>query len=172
MRGATRHFGIKIWEAEDFYSHAPCGARLALWVVQQQSASYFYSHAPCGARPFLTPVIFKLGIYFYSHAPCGARLIQADFSTYSSYFYSHAPCGARLETLFSNRLDFTFLLTRPMRGATILSNCGVGILTISTHTPHAGRDPCPGIACTVSTYFYSHAPCGARHKSNNLRMIL
>ena len=124
---------------------------------------YISTHTPHAGRDEFRTLVESLDENFYSHAPCGARPAQAEKELAAKQnFYSHAPCGARLETLFSNRLDFTFLLTRPMRGATILSNCGVGILTISTHTPHAGRDPCPGIACTVSTYFYSHAPCGAR----------
>ena len=34
----------------------------------------------------------------------------------------------------------TFLLTRPMRGATGLDDEQLGGIIISTHTPHAGRD--------------------------------
>ena len=33
---------------------------------------------------------------------------------------------------------------------------------ISTHTPHAGRDLLACVAEFWTTYFYSHAPCGAR----------
>ena len=55
-----------------------------------------------------------------------------------------------------------FLLTRPMRGATkpFIYFCGFTI--ISTHTPHAGRDHSLWSMYWLSSYFYSHAPCGAR----------
>ena len=33
-----------------------------------------------------------------------------------------------------------FLLTRPMRGVTLFKYTMIKAITISTHTPHAGRD--------------------------------
>ena len=187
-----------------FYSHAPCGARLLLLVIWSTMAN-FYSHAPCGARPSgLTPVIAGVDFYshapcgarqqrvflldhlchFYSHAPCGARhavVIQGDTLM---DFYSHAPCGARLRKKKGERHGNGFLLTRPMRGATNSAFCPYNDCTISTHTPHAGRDKLMNSSQqkqTISTHtphagrdakkhttswktehFYSHAPCGAR----------
>ena len=55
-------------------------------------------------------------------------------------FYSHAPCGARHNTWFEWLSQAEFLLTRPMRGATIKGTIIPNDYKISTHTPHAGRD--------------------------------
>ena len=59
---------------------------------------------------------------------------------HSTYFYSHAPCGARQvsPSTFPSRGEF--LLTRPMRGATFMNDPSLSAVSISTHTPHAGRD--------------------------------
>ena len=55
-----------------------------------------------------------------------------------------------------------FLLTRPMRGATVMTDVAKGSSPISTHTPHAGRDGVFDQTESGWTNFYSHAPCGAR----------
>mgnify|MGYP004572281903 CR=1 FL=1 len=132
----------------------------------------------------------NIGKHFYSHAPCGARLsIGTKRQGRECNFYSHAPCGAR--RLFSNSTSsiIRFLLTRPMRGATIPCGKCFGCRLISTHTPHAGRDVLSGITgknLWISTHtphagrdpqillffppfanFYSHAPCGARQFSSS-----
>ena len=60
--------------------------------------------------------------------------------TYFGDFYSHAPCGARPGIVRLCRHSLTFLLTRPMRGATALFIQFLTKTPISTHTPHAGRD--------------------------------
>ena len=99
-----------------FYSHAPCGARPAE-SRRMASRRYFYSHAPCGARPTALQTT-AMQTHFYSHAPCGARRQLLFFLPYISYFYSHAPCGARRGYLQKRYGSYTFLLTRPMRGAT------------------------------------------------------
>ena len=44
------------------------------------------------------------------------------------------------ETIIPNIDSIKFLLTRPMRGATLVNYCEQSICNISTHTPHAGRD--------------------------------
>ena len=55
----------------------------------------------------------------------------------------------------------TFLLTRPMRGVTRHAIGSHDPVAISTHTPHAGRDPVNFHMLRLPLYFYSHAPCGA-----------
>ena len=102
---------------DDFYSHAPCGARLAP-LAPQFHPNDFYSHAPCGARPAVSQHFRVVGI-ISTHTPhAGRDWSFAACKSCCSYFYSHAPCGAR---------RFFSLL------------CSVCTL-ISTHTPHAGRD--------------------------------
>ena len=56
-------------------------------------------------------------------------------------FYSHAPCGARPAPAPVTLDGLTFLLTRPLRGATAKQSHGQIRAHISTHTPLAGRDP-------------------------------
>mgnify|MGYP004604132569 CR=1 FL=1 len=100
----------------------------------------FYSHASCEARRIAPPFLAVLG-HFYSHAPCGARPAgerRAEEST--RHFYSHAPCGARPSIGSTNASRIGFLLTRPMRGATVTEIYINYIAFISTHMPHAGRD--------------------------------
>ena len=55
-----------------------------------------------------------------------------------------------------------FQLTRPMRGATHKIKKMDGWYYISTHTPHAGRDPTGHLFFQIADNFNSHAPCGAR----------
>ena len=56
----------------------------------------------------------------------------------------------------------TFLLTRPMRDATLWMMIYRSFLKISTHAPHAGRDPVRDEERMISSNFYSRAPCGTR----------
>ena len=77
-------------------------------------------------------------------------------------FYSHAPRGARLQDQEAAGRREEFLLTRPSRGATILTAKLLPMLTISTHTPLAGRDVSVGRSRVYPDHFYSHAPRGAR----------
>ena len=144
---------------------------------------YFYSHAPCGARHIKTQD--STTVYdFYSHAPCGARQNWPQLDDRQEHFYSHAPCGARPAPVPVRRRACTFLLTRPLRGATLtvdnlrypLHNfyshapCGARLhfrastfsIPISTHTPLAGRDSSNQRHINNRHDFYSHAPCGAR----------
>ena len=123
----------------------------------------FYSHAPCGARPKSVQHNVNLLINFYSHAPCGARLLNQQLNLL---------------------IALAFLLTRPLRGATIarpppdtsrhisthtplagrdkLNQLVPGLNLISTHTPLAGRDADDFWKLIGFSNFYSHAPCGAR----------
>ena len=56
-----------------------------------------------------------------------------------------------------------FQLTRPMRGATTTHRSRRHRFSISTHTPHAGRDRSRSGLLIRNSHFNSHAPCGARH---------
>ena len=56
-----------------------------------------------------------------------------------------------------------FQPTRPLRGATDVGFCHVGLNRISTHAPLAGRDcRAPPRGSPASAYFNPRAPCGAR----------
>ena len=78
----------------------------------------FYSHAPCGARP-LSDRYHRITPEFLLTRPMrGATSLLAVRSIRHMNFYSHAPCGARREILTTEQINRAFLLTRPMRGAT------------------------------------------------------
>ena len=80
------------------------------------------------------------GENFNSHAPCGARPRCLQPPQLTGDFNSHAPCGARLHSGWQTARTRRFQLTRPMRGATFQTAVAVADTSISTHTPHAGRD--------------------------------
>ena len=77
-----------------------------------------------------------------THTPHAGRNMPAAFVfSYYSYFNSHAPCGAQLDSVWCmSRIYIAFQLTRPMRGATLISTLHIRDIMISTHTPHAGRN--------------------------------
>ena len=78
----------------------------------------FYSHAPCGARLIPNPAIFGLLTFLLTRPLRGATLHQSLIPAILIYFYSHAPCGARHT----------------------IKEISDNLVTISTHTPLAGRD--------------------------------
>ena len=149
---------------------------------------HFYSHAPCGARHDCTN-FEKVLSDFYSHAPCGARLRSKVSAGNQHIFLLTRPLRGATYMLTRMFRIHGFLLTRPLRGATYL-HCfprtfkkisthtplagrdeviyayiiNVGI---STHTPLAGRDRDKGLSQAQLANFYSHAPCGARLKSQS-----
>ena len=87
---------------------------------------------------FATQALYEIS----THTPhAGRDETGSGTSSGTSYFYSHAPCGARPSSLVSPSTVITFLLTRPMRGATTGNPWCLPPYEISTHTPHAGRDP-------------------------------
>ena len=110
----------------------------------------------------------------------GATLSVALLQISEFHFNSHAPCGARRMFPIRRRTSFRFQLTRPMRGATFNridsvskvdfnshAPCGArpkacaipaAVERISTHTPHAGRDPLPIVVCYFPWIFQLTRP--------------
>ena len=58
-----------------------------------------------------------------------------------------------------------------MRGATTEKLEYNNRKSISTHTPHAGRDWQIAILTLADFYFNSHAPCGARLMAEKLKKV-
>ena len=56
-----------------------------------------------------------------------------------------------------------FLLTHPLRGATLQELEQKNSKKISTHTPLAGCNICHDKSVTNLINFYSHTPCGVQH---------
>ena len=105
---------------------------------------------------------------FYSHAPCGARLSHAQFFAEFFEFLLTRPLRGATVNLELAHTFVIFLLTRPLRGATAMRTRCTQSAIISTHTPLAGRASDGGQKDCRVRNFYSHAPCGARHNSNRL----
>ena len=120
-----------------------------------------------------------------THTPLAGRDQQHLSQCHKRFhFYSHAPCGARPHVQGVLGACLSFLLTRPLRGATdgrrrICERAAISTHTplagrdinsqgetidfrISTHTPLAGRDGARVFVPGPEFDFYSHAPCGAR----------
>ena len=101
--------------------------------------------------------------YISTHTPLAGR--DRSFQLlhgFDHYFYSHAPRGARPMCSMRKIKSVKFLLTRPSRGATNRKALNSYGMSISTHTPLAGRDKAVLKSVPAGTNFYSHAPRGAR----------
>ena len=115
LAGRDALTGRQCHSVQDFYSHAPCGARLPQPSIYDLFFSFLLTRPLRGATlpnsRFALPVLFLLTRplrgatlkternfklkYFYSHAPCGARRFRIEGIYWHFNFYSHAPCGAR-----------------------------------------------------------------------------
>ena len=146
---------------ENFYSHAPCGARPAELVAMIQKM-VISTHTPLAGRDFGQFRRHVAGVHFYSHAPCGARPYIDNVREGLVNFYSHAPCGARPTHHLGNVQQFTFLLTRPLRGATCVLGYFNTQIDFYSHAPCGARLAFNNPKLGMITDFYSHAPCGAR----------
>ena len=125
-------------EQNNFYSHAPCGARLT-WAKDKNTKPTISTHTPHAGRDAAGLGKLITVPDFYSHAPCGARLGSTYTLNANMNFYSHAPCGARLP---GGRLpgDPRISTHTPHAGRDVFFFFQSDLLGISTHTPHAGRD--------------------------------
>ena len=144
-----------------FYSHVSCGAMQKCTEKRRKATNS--THTPLARHDNGKLAVVIVPFDFYSHASCEARhtgklLGNVDFiiSTHTPLarrdqtceianaihadFYSHASCEARRKSFLIRIRMILFLLTRPMRGATLLTLTYQDAPTISTHTPHAGRD--------------------------------
>ena len=146
---------------QNFYSHAPRGARLSL--IVSISAPWISTHTPLAGRDYphnppstqhsisthtplagrdrCTPSRAPLLVVISTHTPLAGRdapVISVFLSIVN--FYSHAPRGARPIRFYNLMLTLLFLLTRPSRGATADGQEHSFGGYISTHTPLAGRD--------------------------------
>ena len=191
MRGAT--YGILVSSlifSFNFNSHAPCGAQHSFGSKIETFSSNISTHTPhAGRNPSRPAIDISDCVNFNSHAPCGAQ---------------------RNSAMYPSNGTLSFQLTRPMRGATRAVICQRRITVvhfnshapcgaqhvfrlwleecavISTHTPHAGRNPSndtpstvlgvvfqltrpmrgatdnPFVIGSLFDNFNSHAPCGAQ----------
>ena len=146
MRGATYPFS-PLSIIRSISTHAPLAGRDRTSLHRRACPRYFNPRAPCGARPRSL-----------------ARMIIF------SYFNPRAPCGARLGSLFVELAPVCeFQPTRPLRGATPVSQVNMNHMDISTHAPLAGRDGLKHGRRICYHHFNPRAPCGARQQRSNDR---
>ena len=99
LRGATLPRPISM-KCSVISTHTPLAGRDFEKRAAEIVKNNFYSHAPCGARPAVSFAALA-SEDFYSHAPCGARHGWTEVKVTQYHFYSHAPCGARHQRLCS-----------------------------------------------------------------------
>ena len=206
LRGATFFFSVVALLAL-ISTHTPLAGRDVFFLIFLSVSPHFYSHAPCGARlavesPVSLPRGFLLtrplrgatqlgrycagfGKFLLTRPLRGATCQDGRQERWIILFLLTRPLRGATGTFgFDITLYIEFLLTRPLRGATGPDRHGNNRSRISTHTPLAGRDIYvndDGSATIISTHtplagrdvvwscktlqnnnFYSHAPCGAR----------
>ena len=144
-------------------THTPHAGRDAIPAQFSCCCCNFYSHAPCGARQAIFPDRIKPVRFLLTRPMRGATTLSLYSPRPVPHFYSHAPCGAR-HRQFGIEDDADEISTHtPHAGRdkiTLLDTSHP--CSISTHTPHAGRDTFSDNTVVVQNNFYSHAPCGAR----------
>ena len=153
LAGRDMLAGDSFGSNQDFYSHAPRGARLEQTLTAGYLAQFlltrpawpgrcedFYSHAPRGARLNASPHHIFYGTFLLTRPSRGATqkpLVLPPLAGIST----HTPLAGRDKGGMSYvRRIKRFLLTRPSRGATGASMTTSNTGMISTHTPLAGRD--------------------------------
>ena len=100
------------------------------------------------------------------HAPHAGRDCR-DTDLHAPVWVFQSTRPMRGATIVSNFVGSTmrFQSTRPMRGATLSRRIRVQTFQVSIHAPRAGRDPVSPQAPPPSRCFNPRAPCGARPPS-------
>ena len=161
MRGATT-LSKETDVSEDISTHTPHAGRDAATGSGSSASSDFYSHAPCGARLIPKPLVPNHSVFLLTRPMRGATLDNYPLVNLL-YISTHTPLAGRDKEVNMDSQYIKFLLTRPSRGATGQWKCGeyylcpflltrpsrgatYGLIShitanfISTHTPLAGRD--------------------------------
>ena len=104
-----------------------------------------------------------------THTPLAGRDVRHILLYYNQTISTHTPLAGRDKgDIDVYSYGETFLLTRPLRGATWITDSCDFIINISTHTPLAGRDADFDKDFRAEINFYSHAPCGARRDESRV----
>ena len=107
-------------------------------------------------------ILLSVGIS--THTPLARRDWLAVGIDRNGRISTHTPLARRDYTLTSSAEDHAISTHTPHAGRDRLFADCLQNLFISTHTPHAGRDKLVFKLNKNGVNFYSHAPCGARHK--------
>ena len=122
----------------------------------------FNSRAPCGARP---PSISTASTAreFQLTCPVRGTTILASTNPCCTPISTHVPrAGHDCHVSLLLGVCNGFQLTCPVRGTTSSHGYEFIVTRISTHVPRAGHDGRPQRRASLTGYFNSRAPCGAR----------
>ena len=91
--------GVRLPTPEtDFYSHAPCGARLEFLEWGEKNNEFLLTRPMRGATGHMDEYVQEMMIS--THTPHAGRDNTRQAQAFNAAdFYSHAPCGARREEL-------------------------------------------------------------------------
>ena len=93
----------------------------------------------------------------------GATSDAAAANKILQHFYSHAPCGARLPYRTLSGHFLTISTHTPLAGRDMHAHdCGISTIVISTHTPLAGRDERAFINDRRGVRISTHTPLAGR----------
>ena len=160
-RGATPSPSLHLPSSQNFYSHAPRGARPVKFIKESRLWEAISTHTPLAGRDSAVCLSTCSEINFYSHAPRGARRKTPQSHTKNIKFLLTRPSRGATAGIIACTTSVIFLLTRPSRGATHSICRHSRRLVISTHTPLAGRDrfrPGKSTCPSIST----HTPLAGR----------
>ena len=122
---------------------------------------YISTHTPHARRD----VMFKFLLAYTdisTHTPHARRDSFVSFHFEKLRISTHTPHARRdNSSVYHIPVQYRFLLTRLMRGVTLVICVLTSMLIISTHTPHARRDHVMLDYAQYVNDFYSHASCEA-----------
>ena len=121
--------------------HAPLAGRDVAAGEADAGGGDFNPRAPCGARRSVSSLVLLRKTHISIHAPLAGRdRPNGPKARPATNFNPRAPCGARHVLTRREAIPEQFQSTRPLRGATALSDIFPGVASISIHAPLAGRD--------------------------------
>ena len=145
LAGRDQLRGLRVTGVRPFLLTRPLrGATRRSYSAPPRSIS---THTPLAGRDETGDGINMTVADFYSHAPCGARRSEITALRMQT-ISTHTPLAGRDRAAAEpGQNQDEFLLTRPLRGATLAKTFGI----------------------VENENFYSHAPCGAR-QNNHIRL--
>ena len=97
-------------------THTPHAGRDVITSPYGAPANNFYSHAPCGARLFIAEMPHIQRLFLLTRPMRGATYSERQNRKNQGHFYSHAPCGARLSLTADSDGSFIISTHTPHAG--------------------------------------------------------
>ena len=180
--GRDRSMTVALESIRNFYSHAPCGARLELARGASDHGKFLLTRPMRGAtrQKKIRQVLGVISTHtphagrdcsvrrkhdvdsISTHTPHAGRDRIGDKQYGVDDISTHTPHAGRDTGQPVQLVDDQISTHTPHAGRDRVLTELLGNKNISTHTPHAGRDCDDRCSQRILSNFYSHAPCGAR----------